>query len=142
MKAQVGVPHIASHGGQHYEYRDVKDQTVKNHGRTLLNLCHSNAAVVANHLYYTGCQLGCDLSFKRRQTWISEIHLCTTKSECIDLIKDVTARQDAEGSDHVRLCVTLTVDSCRTVSQFQLLSSLGQSHQSVSVQQKLQRLLL
>ncbi|MPC59118.1 hypothetical protein E2C01_053133 [Portunus trituberculatus] len=87
--------------------------------------------IVANHLYHRDRQLGGNLSFKRRYTWISEIDLCITKQTRIHLVTDVQVRQDIRGSDHALLCVTMDVDTRTTVTQGQLLqraAALGNSH--------------
>lgn len=134
LNARVGVPRLEDENGTYYDYREVKDDGGNGHGRTLTNICHNNAMVIANHLHKNGRQLGGDLSFKRRNTWISEIDLCLTKRDCIDLIKSVEVRQEVRGSDHAPLCVTLMIESRRAVSPSHLLQravSLGQSHHEV-----------
>lgn len=68
FNARVGTPLITDNRGNRFIYRDVKDEGVNAHGRTLLNLCNNNALVMANHIYHNGILLGGDLSFRRRQT--------------------------------------------------------------------------
>ena len=63
--------------------------------------------VVANHWNHNGRPLGGDLSFKRRQNWISEIDLCIVKSSLITAIKSVDVKQGITGSDHAPLCVAV-----------------------------------
>ena len=57
FNGQVGVPRIADNNGGYYKYRGVKDDFINSHGRMLMNINHSNAMVVANHLYHNGRQL-------------------------------------------------------------------------------------
>lgn len=95
--------------------------------------------VIANHLCFNGRNVGGELSFKRRLTWISEIDLCLVNGECIDIVKDINVHQDIPGSDHSPLTVTLAGDSSTTLSPVELLqrsSALGQMYE-VTLQQKL-----
>ena len=104
--ARVGNPCIFDKDGSAYEYRNTKDLTVNNTGRTITNLCNDNAMVVANHLKYENKHFGGGLSFRKRE-WISEIDLCLIKQNIIDILKEVNIFQDIRGSDHAPLGVTL-----------------------------------
>ena len=142
FNARVGTLVFKDDRDNCYKYRGIKDNGTNNHGRTLSNICHNNMMVVANHLHHRGRQLGGDLSFRRRDTWVSEIDLCLSKQQCVDLIKTVETRQDIHGSDHVPLCITLETDSDKTVSPSQLLQRgtlLDLSHFEFTKRHKLQK---
>lgn len=131
FNSRVGTPRIKDKNDNMYSYGDVSDIVVNEHGKSLINVCNNNALVVANHLHHRGRQLGGDLSFKRRQNWISEIDLCIVKEDCLDLLQKVYVNQEIPGSDHAPLCVTLSTDSWEAASPHTLLqraSSLGQHH--------------
>ena len=66
----------------------MKDHTINDHGRTLVNVCN-NKLVVVNHLIYREKQLDGDLTFKRKDEWISEIDLCIVKKESLCMIKEI-----------------------------------------------------
>ena len=139
FNARVGTPIITDASGNSYQYRGVKDDYINSHGRTLVNVCNNNSMVIANHLCYNGRNLGGELSFKRRSTWISEIDLCLVKDRCIDLIRNISVHQDIVGSDHAPLTVTLATDSLTTSSPAELLqraAALGQMYE-VTPQRKL-----
>lgn len=89
FNSRVGTPGIKDKNDNMYNYRDVSDIVVNEHGKILMNVFSNNALVVANHLHHRGRQLGGDLSFKMRHTWISEIDLCIVKDDCIDLLQEV-----------------------------------------------------
>ena len=135
------VPLLKDDRGNCYEYGGVKDDGINSHGRTLRNICHNNMMVVTNHLHHRDRRLGGDLSFRRRYAWVSEIDLCLSKQECVDLIKTVET-QDIHGSDHSPLCVILGTDSDRTVPPSQLLQQatlLDLSHFEFNKRHKLQK---
>lgn len=89
MNALASVPRLEDDSDTYYEYQGVKDDSGNCLEKTLINNCHNNAMVVVNNIYHNGKQLGGNLSFTRRLTWISETDLCFTKRECNDLIKNV-----------------------------------------------------
>ncbi len=125
-----------------YNYRDVSDIVVNEHGKTLMNVCNNNMLVVANHLHHGGRQLGGDLSLKKRYTWISEIDLCIIKGDCIDLLQQVYVNQDVPGSDHAPLCATLSTDAREAASPHVLLqraSSLGQHSYLSKTEHRMQK---
>lgn len=140
LNARVGTPSIIDDNGNNYQYQDVKDHIVNEHGRTLLNMCVNNKLVVANHLYRNGKLFGGGLSFKRRNTWISEIDLCIVKGTCVDMISKVDIDHDIPGSDHAPLCVVLSVASGVAVSPDELLqraSLLGKQEYRPGTQPKM-----
>ena len=58
---------------------------------------------------YDDKTLGGDLSFRRGNTWVSEIDLCLAKNECMSLMKELIVDQSIKGSDHAPLCVILDI---------------------------------
>ena len=87
-----------------------------------------------------GRLLGGDLSFKRRDTWISEIDLCLAKGKCVDMITNVNVDHDVRGSDHAPLCVTVSIAVQETASPAELLrraSLLGQCHYTTKTQPRI-----
>ena len=132
LNARVGDHRTVDIAGTEYNYSGVKDHTVNNHGRTLMNTCKNNSMVVLNNLQYKNKTFQGNLSYKKRETWISEIDVCIASNSSLDLVRDLCRRQDVKGSDHAPLCVTLCVDVCGTASPKELLdraSTLGQVHQ-------------
>ena len=98
--------------------------------------------VIGNHLLYNNRQLGGQLSFKRRQQWISELDICLAKQECLDQITKLVIRQDIIGSDHAPLCVTITIPSA-TITNIELLTKrsamLGQCYEPPKVAKTLRK---
>ena len=87
--------------------------------------------VIANHLLCNNRQLGGNLSFRRGNTWISEVDTCLAKLGCIDQITQVETNQDIIGSNHAPLSVTVPIPSA-TVTNIDILikrsEMLGQTH--------------
>ena len=48
--ARTGNPTIPNKRGGHYEYYNIKDNTVNTPGRNLINLCIDKSLLIANHL--------------------------------------------------------------------------------------------
>ena len=65
--------------------------------------------VIANHLLHNDTQLGGNLSFRRGNTWISEIDTCLAKQGCIGQVLELETHQDIRGSDHAPLSVTVAI---------------------------------
>ena len=63
--------------------------------------------MIVNNVIHGENTFGGNLTFKRRNEWISEIDLCVAKENSLILIKDLTVKQDVSGSDHAPICVTL-----------------------------------
>ncbi|KAK3886208.1 hypothetical protein Pcinc_009627 [Petrolisthes cinctipes] len=136
----VATPLLADRDGNYYQYQGVQDNVVKEHGRTLLNICNNNGLTVANHLYHNGNLLGGDLSFRRRGHWISEIDLCIIKNECADMITNLNVDQTIPRSDHAPLCVTVAIAARQAVSPAELLhraSALGEPQYAEKIQPSL-----
>lgn len=83
------------------------DSTINSHGRSLLNLCENNRLATFNHLIHREKEFGDNLRFKRRNEWLSELDICISKQESLNLIRDLSVRQDVIGSDHAPICVSL-----------------------------------
>ena len=129
LNARVGKPIIRNENDELYNYYGVKDFTVNNMGRSVIQMCNDNDMVVANHLKYENKQLGGNLSFRRTQ-WISEIDLCLVKKNVISMITDLNVRQDVKGSDHAPLTVSLDMKNYNIYTSLLLenASSLGGSY--------------
>ena len=89
LNARVGEPRIRDENGNQYEYRGIKDHTINDHGRTLVNVCNNKKLVVVNHLIYGEKRIDGNLTFKRKDEWISEIDLCIVKKESLCMIKEI-----------------------------------------------------
>ena len=111
LNARVAVPELVNSENVPYVYSGVVDNTVNARGRSLLHLCSNNNMVIANHLLYNKSQLGGNLSFRRGNTWISELDTCLAKQDCIDQITQLEIQQDIRGSDHAPLSVTVAIPS-------------------------------
>lgn len=129
FNARVATPQLQDGNGDYYQYQGVRDNVINVHGRTLLNICTNNGLTVANHLYRNRNILGGDLSFRRREHWLSEIDLCIVKNECVYMISNLHVDQTVPRSDHAPLCVTVTIATRQAVSPAELLhrtSALGE----------------
>ncbi|KAK4295004.1 hypothetical protein Pmani_032401 [Petrolisthes manimaculis] len=140
FNARVATPLLADRDGNYYQYQGVQDNVVNEHGRTLLNICNNNGLTVANHLYHNGNLLGGDLSFRRREHWISEIDLCIIKNECADMITNLNVDQTIPRSYHAPLCITVAIAERQVVSPAELLhraSALGEPQYVENIQPSL-----
>lgn len=140
FNARVATPQLSDRDGNYYQYRGVQDNVVNEHGRTLLNICNNNGLAVANHLHRNGKLLGGDLSFRRRERWLSEIDLCVIKNECVDMITNLHMDQTVPRSDHAPLCVTVTIAARQAASSTELLrraSALGKPRCAEKIQPSL-----
>ena len=130
LNARIGFPVNRNIEGKRFEYQNVKDHTVNNMGRAVMNMCDENKMLVANHLKWDRKHLGGDLSFRRSQ-WISEIDLCLAKYNTVDMLKNLEIRQDIKGSDHAPITLTIDIDTWKETSPTQLLEracNLGKTH--------------
>ena len=107
LNARVGNPYITGHDGSVKEYGDVKDDTVNAHCRLLIKLSNNCDMAVVNHLENLNTKFGGNLSFKKRNVWISEIDLCVAKNICVPYVKSLKVNQSIWGSDHAPLCTVL-----------------------------------
>lgn len=57
--------------------------------------------------------LGRNLSYKKRETWLSEIDLWLVKYQIFNVIKKLEVNQCIKGSDHLPLCVELDSQQSR-----------------------------
>ena len=131
FNARVGEPNIVGEDDQVCKYEGVRDITVNSHGRTLLNMCHNNDMIIVNNLTHNGVHYNGNLSFKRRDTWLSEIDLCLSSFGCLNMVKNLHVHQDVRGSDHAPLSITLSIDTVSALSAKELLqrsAGLCQSH--------------
>lgn len=110
FNARVGTPVTHCSDGCVYRYDGVKDHTVNNHGRILLNTCRSNDMIVLNHLSRNERTFGGNFSFRRGSNWISEIDLCLLKEVCVNRVKYLEVNQAIQGSDHAPLCLVLATE--------------------------------
>ena len=107
FNARIGTPEFYNKLGENYIYEGVCDSTVNAPGKNLITFCKDKSLVVANHLQFNNINLGGNLSFRKGNTWISEIDLCLIQEDLLPKIKSVYMNQGARGSDHAPLCISL-----------------------------------
>ena len=142
LNARVAVPKLSDSDNRPFVYSGVVDHVLNARGRTLINMCSDNNMVIANHLVFNDKQLGGQLSFKRRNQWISELDLCLANQECCKLITQVATRQDIVGSDHAPLCVSIAIPSTLITNVEMLLERavlLGHTHHQPKVMTTLKK---
>ena len=88
FNARVAEPPISDEMRNLRSYEQVKDVIVNNHGQIMRDICKSGSMVIANHLVYRDTRLGGNLSFKKKDRWISEIDLCLLKTDVLNVIKN------------------------------------------------------
>ena len=107
FNARTGNPTIPNKRGGHYEYYDIKENTINTLGRNLINLCKDKSLVIANHLKYNDKCFGGNLSYRRGTRWITEIDLYLIHEDVLPILNEVEIRQERKGSDHAPLCISL-----------------------------------
>ena len=135
FNARVGTPSIKNEDGYLYRFEGGRDAIVNSHGRAIENMCNNNEMVIVNNLKYNGQLYNGNLTFKRRNTWLSEIDLCISKRQCLSMIQDFRVHQEVIGSDHAPLSITLTANAANIISPKQLIqraAALGSSQHSQS----------
>lgn len=128
--------YITGHDGSVKEYGDVKDDTVNAHGRLLIKLCNNCDMAVVNHLENLNTKFGENLSFKKRNVWISEIDLCVAKNICVPYVKSLKVNQSTWGSDHAPLCTVLDTSGLSQMTPEILLERsgrLGEQYSPLSI---------
>ena len=131
FNSRVAEPALANCDDIVYRYVGIKDFTLNNHGRHLIEICKSTNIVIGNHLDIGERILGGDLSYRQGSIWKSEIDICLIKQEIIDVIEEVYVHQEIAGSDHAPLSVQFNFASYRYISGLGLLERsqfLGQSY--------------
>ena len=132
FNGRVGQPRLVDEAGCVYQYDGVKDMVVNSHGKTLVNICQNNDLVIVNNLLYGSEHFNGNLSFKRRDTWLSEIDLCLCKVSCLDKIRELHVHQNVRGSDHAPISIALDINKGKVISAKELVeraATLGQSYQ-------------
>lgn len=82
-------------------------------------MCNNNKMVVVNNLKCSDKQMSGNLTFKRKDDWISEIDLRVAKQNSLILIKELAVKQEVCGSDDTPLCLILNMDrgACASVGE-------------------------
>lgn len=91
-----------------------------------------NYLVIVNNLLYGREHFNGNLSFKRRDTWLSEIDLCLCKVTCLDKIRDFHVHENVRGVDRAPTSITLDIKQGKVISTNNLeerANALGQSYQ-------------
>lgn len=131
FNGRVGEPPTLNLPDSFVCYKGIKDTTVTAQGRRLIDVCENNSMVVANHFSHKDKTSGGNLSYRIRDTWVSELDLCLINYQFIDVIKKLETNQDVRGSDHAPLCIELDFSHHLLVPQLLLLeraSNLGQTY--------------
>ena len=107
FNSRPGNPTIPKKRGGHYEYANIRDNTINAQGRNLINLCRDRSLVIANHLKHNSKCFGGNLSYRKGDNWISEIDLCLIHENVLPILNEVEVKQEIKGSDHAPLCISL-----------------------------------
>ena len=142
FNARVGSPRFIDDCECVVEYSNVKDLVENTHGLVLLSICENNEFLVANHLSHNGQILGGESSFKRSDTWLSEIDLCVVKSSFVTTIRTLDVNQNITGSDHAPLYMSVDTRGRRLMTSSMLMKpaeGLGESYSRIREHDALQK---
>ena len=107
LNSRVGVPTDLSFGEEILVYNGCEDLTLNENGKCLLQMCRESNIAVVNNLNYNDEHFESALSFRKKDTWISEPDLLLTSKFGISLIDSFRMIQKHNGkhlySDHALL---------------------------------------
>ena len=111
-----------------WRYVNCKDSGVNQNGKKLLNLCQGTDSVILNNLHSDQTNFSGDLSFRKKNRWVSEIDLGVANLKALDSIDSFSVNQtEPLPSDHasIELCVKNENVSIEMQSLLQRSADLG-----------------
>ena len=92
---------------------NVIDPTTNANGRELAQTCIANHLTPVNNLKTLGRTWGGNLTYRKKQNWISEVDLCLVSLPLVKAVSHFSVDQDLKyPSDHAPVSVTFDFSSC------------------------------
>ena len=117
LNSRVGDPGLCLEGGNVFQYAECEDKIVNNNGNNILQLCKDEKLAVVNNMKYGEKIFKSNLSFRKRQQWISEPDLLIMSRKDLQLIDSFQMRQYFEGrnlrSDHGIIEFKIDTTKCK-----------------------------
>ena len=83
------------------------DKTLNDNGREVIQICKDNKLLVLNNLEAEERNFPSDLTFRRKNKWISEVDICLLSSKLVKYAKSFHVSHDNYPSDHAPVSVEL-----------------------------------
>ena len=98
--------------GTNAKYEHLSDMTTNEQGRQILQMCKETKMVVVNHLNEAENSRNTELSFRKKQRWISELDICIADKKALPIITRLRTEQSLRmPSDHAPLEMNLQWNS-------------------------------
>ena len=121
LNSRVGIPTETPFGDESLEYGEVNDTSINENGKCLLDVCRATDTAVVNNLMYGGKHFKTELSFRRKNAWISEPDLLVTSRNGVELIESFDTVQYHNGkhlcSDHALLDLVLNLKKMKVSTE-------------------------
>ena len=117
LNSRVGNPVDLYFEDNLLEYDDCDDLAVNENGKCLLDMCRGNNVAVVNNLKYGDKHFKTQLSFRKKNRWISEPDILVTSRSGVDLIDTFETIQYYDGkhlySDHALLHLVIDLEKVK-----------------------------
>ena len=121
LNSRIGNPTDACFDDNTLEYIGCNDFIVNENGKCLLDVCRETNTAVVNNLKYDDKHFKTELSFRRKDTWISEPDLLVTCMNGVELISSFSTVQYHNGrhlySDHALLDLELNLKKVKVSTE-------------------------
>ena len=117
LNSRIGVPDDRICDGESLDYYECEDLNVNDNGKNLLMLCEENNVVVVNNLRYREKHFNSNLSFRKKNAWISEPDALVVSVKGLQLIDSFNMVQYFDGSLSVMWKVSHSI-SQRTILRY------------------------
>ena len=121
LNSRVGKQTDACFDEDVLEYRGCEDLIVNENGKNLMDVCRETNTAVVNNLVYDGKHFKTQLSFRRKNNWISEPDLLVTSRSGVEIIESFETVQYHNGrhlcSDHALIAVDINVSKAKVSTE-------------------------
>ena len=128
LNARMGNLDIFNDGQIDVSYQDNADPVSNANGRDVATLCQANSLKPVNHMKYRSKQFDGNLTFRKKDRWISQLDWSLVSNACIQNIVSFNILQTATlPSDHAPITLTLGKFTCTGNGLLLSASQLGTS---------------
>ena len=133
LNSRVGTPTSLKCDDSYLQYVGCEDPNLNLNGTSILRLCEENELAVINNLKYGDVHFKSNLSFRKKNNWISEPDLLLVSNKSLDLLSSFRMLQYFEEkhlySDHGLLEAQINVDKLKISTKLlkERANNLGQS---------------
>ena len=110
FNARIKNLNIFTETEQELSYSENVDNGFNLNGKDLADLCIGRGLKPLNHMNYKNRRFDGKLTYRQRQSWISQVDWCFVSCQALDVVSDYTIIDDVRlPTDHAALAVELNV---------------------------------